>query len=137
MAYTAGTRPTCPHARTFLQIADQTIFAKITPATTADQYTAAEEILRELCQRLEAQVDMFHHPAATGDHWCVRDVYDHAVLALKGLSAMHQQEVAPPPRQQLISREGIVIDLEDKIQTNTEDTDLGTDDSPFADWNGR
>jgi hypothetical protein len=137
MAYTAGTRPTCPHARTYIQIAEQTIFAKITAHTTEQQFLAAEEILLQLCQRLEAQVDMFHYPAATGDHWCVRDVYDHAVLALTGLAAMHQQEVSQPPRQQLISREGIVIDLEDKIQTNTEATDLGTDDSPFADWNGR
>jgi hypothetical protein len=137
MAYTAGTRPTCPHARTLIQIAEQTIFNKITPATTAEQYAAAAEILRQLRDRLEAQVDMFHYPAATGDHWCVRDVYDHAVLALKGLSAMHQQEVSQPPRQQLISKSGAVIDLEDAIQTNTEDTDLGTDDSPFADWNGR
>jgi hypothetical protein len=119
MTYTAGSRPTCPHARTYMQFAEQTIFNKITPATTAEQYAAAEEILRQLRDRLEAQVDMFHYPAASGDHWCVRDVSDHAVLALKGLSAMHQQEVAPPPRQQLISREGIVIDLEDKIQTNT------------------
>jgi hypothetical protein len=137
MAYTAGTRLTCPHARTFLQIAEQTIFNKITPATTAEQYTAAEEILRQLRDRLEAQVDMFHYPAATGDHWCVRDVYDHAVLVLKGLSAMHQQEVAQPPRQQLISREGVIIDVEEKIHTNTEETDVGLDDSPFADWNGR
>jgi hypothetical protein len=37
----------------------------------------------------------------------------------------------------LITGEGIVIDLEEKIQTNTEETDLGTDDSPFANWSGR
>jgi hypothetical protein len=102
MAYTAGSRPTCPHARTFIQIAEQTIFSKITEHTRPDQFTAAEEILQQLCHRLEAQVDMFHYPATTGDHWCVRDVYDHAVLALAGLVATHQQEVAQPPAQQLL-----------------------------------
>jgi hypothetical protein len=130
MAYTSGSRPTCPHSRTFLQIAEQTIFAKITEHTRPDQFTAAEEILRELCQRLEAQVDMFHYPAATGDHWCVRDVYDHAVLALAGLAAMHQQAVPQPPRQQLISKTGVVIDLEDAMQTSTEATDLGRAEPP-------
>ena len=129
MTYTAGSRPTCPHSRTFIQIAEQTIFNKITPQTTADQFTAAAEILRQLRDRLEAQVDMFHYPAATGDHWCVRDVYEHAVLALTGRAAMHQQEGAQPPKRQLINRDGIVTDLEDKIQTNRDETHLGTDDT--------
>jgi hypothetical protein len=129
MAYTAG-KPPCPHARTFNQISELTIFAKITPATTADQFAAAAEILRQLRDRLEAQIDMFHYPAATGDHWCVRDVYEHAVLALTGLAAMHQQEGAQPPRQQLISRSGVVIDLEDTIQTNATETELGNTDTP-------
>ncbi len=137
MAYTSGSRPTCPHARTFIQIAEQTIFSKITEHTRPDQFTAAEEILGELCHRLEAQVDMFHYPAVTGDHWCVRDVYDHAVLALNGLAAMHQQEVAPPPRQQLISREGFIIDLEEKFQTNRAETHLGTDDTQPGNRNTR
>jgi hypothetical protein len=130
MTYTSGSRSTCPHARTFIQIAEQTIFNKITPATTPDQFTAAAEILRQLRDRLEAQVDMFHYPAASGDHWCVRDVYEHAVLALTGLTAMHQQEVAQPPKQQLISRSGVVIDLEDTIQTNATETELGNTDTP-------
>jgi hypothetical protein len=130
MAYTSGSRATCPHARTFVQIAEQTIFNKITEHTHPDQFTLAEDILRQLCERLEAQVDMFHYPSATGDHWCVRDVYDHAVLALAGLAAMHQQAVPEPPRQQLITRKGVVIDLEDTIQTSTTETDLGIEDTP-------
>ena len=129
MAYTSGSRPTCPHARTFIQIAEQTIFSKITEHTRPDQFTVGEEILQQLCHRLEAQVDMFNYPAATGDHWCVRDVYDHAVLALAGLAALHQQAVPDPPKQQLITREGIIIDLEEKIQTNRTETHLGTNDT--------
>ena len=129
MTYTSGSRSTCPHARTFIQIAEQTIFSTITEHTRPDQFDAATDILTQLCQRLEAQVDMFHYPAASGDHWCVRDVYEHAVLALTGRAAMHQQAVPEPPKRQLISREGIVIDLEDKIQTNRAETHLGTDDT--------
>jgi hypothetical protein len=137
MAYSAGSRQPCPHARTFMQIAEQTIFSKITEHTRPDQFTSAEEILQQLCQRLEAQVDMFHYPAATGDHWCVRDVYDHAVLALAGLAAMHQQAVPEPPKQQLITKEGIVIDLEEKLQTNRDETHLGTDDTQPGNRNTR
>jgi hypothetical protein len=137
MAYTSGSRSPCPHARTFIQIAEQTIFNKITEHTHPDQFTLAEEILLQLCQRLEAQVDMFHYPAATGDHWCVRDVYDHAVLALAGLAAMHQQAVPEPPKQQLITKEGIVIDLEEKLQTNRTETHLGTDDTQPGNRNMR
>jgi hypothetical protein len=70
---------------------------------------------------------MFHYPAATGNHWCVRDVYDHAVVALAGLAAVHQQAIPEPAREQLISREGIVRGIEEKIQTSTEETDFGTD----------
>jgi hypothetical protein len=130
MAYTSGSRSTCPHARTFIQIAEQTIFNKITPATTPDQFTAAAEILRQVRDRLEAQVDIFHYPAASGDHWCVRDVYEHATLALTGIAAMHQQAVPEPAKQQLISKSGVVIDLEDEIQTNAAETELGVDDPP-------
>jgi hypothetical protein len=140
MAYTAGSRQPCPHARTFMQISEQTVFNNITEHTRSDQFSAAEQILGELRDRLEAQVmrePLFHYPAATGDHWCVRDVYDHAILALKGLAAMHQQAVPEPPRQQLISREGIVIDLEDKIQTNRAETHLGTDDTQPGNRNTR
>jgi hypothetical protein len=137
MAYTAGSRSPCPHARTFIQIAEQTIFSKITEHTRPDQFSAAEEILLQLCQRLEAQVDMFHYPAATGNHWCVRDVYDHAVLALAGLAAMHQQAVPEPPKQQLITKDGIVMDLEEKLQTNRTETHLGTDDTQPGNRNMR
>jgi hypothetical protein len=140
MAYTAGSLPPCPHARTFTQIAEQTIFSKITEHTRPDQFSAAEAILGELRDRLEAQVarqPLFHYPAATGDHWCVRDVYDHAIMTLAGLAAMHQQAVPEPPKQQLISREGIVIDLEDKIRTNKDETHLGTDDTEPDNRNSR
>jgi hypothetical protein len=137
MAYSAGSWSPCPHARTFMQISEQTIFSKITEHTRPEQFAAAAEILLQLCQRLEAQVDMFHYPAATGDHWCVRDVYDHAVLALKGLAAMHQQAVPEPPKQQLITKDGIVMDLEEKLQTNRTETHLGTGDAQPGNRNMR
>jgi hypothetical protein len=49
-------RRVCPLARTFAQIADQSIFAKITEQTTQEQFAKAQQSLLQLCQRLEAQL---------------------------------------------------------------------------------
>jgi hypothetical protein len=122
-------RQLCSFAYTFAQIADQSIFSHITDRTTPEQLQAAQQSLRELCARLESQMDWSHYPAAYGTpHSCVRDVYTDAEFRLTNLRIMRQQ--APEPaKQQLITREGIVIDLEERIHTSAEDTYLGTDDN--------
>jgi hypothetical protein len=66
----------------------------------------------------------------------VRDVYEDARARLENLAIM-QPKPHPPSAQQGITREGIVVDLEERTQTSSQETDLGIDDSPFADWNGR
>jgi hypothetical protein len=122
-------RPRCPFARTFLQIAEQTIFAHVTDRTTPDMYEAALQSLLELCHRLESQVGLFHFPSAVGIHVCVQDAYLEAAFRLKNLAIMQQPPLSEPaqPTQQVITREGIVRDVEEKIQTSTEETDLGRD----------
>ena len=50
------------------------------------------------------------------------------MVAQQNLLALCQRQ------QQLISREGAVIDLEERAQTSSEETDVGTEDSPFDDW---
>jgi hypothetical protein len=123
-------RRLCPLSRTFAQIADQSIFGKISEQTTQEQFAKAQQSLLELCQRLEAQVDLFHYPAAYGQpHSCVRDLYLHAAAHLENLAIMHVPVQPAAPKQQLITTEGVVIDLEGKIQTNTDETDVGTADS--------
>jgi hypothetical protein len=129
-------RNLCSVAYTFAQIADQSIFAFITNRTTPEQFQTAQQSLLQLCQRLESQMDIFHYPAATGMHSCVRDIYTDAAFRLKNLEIM-QEPAPPPPTQQLISREGAVIDLEERVETSSEETDVGTDDSPFDDWNNQ
>jgi hypothetical protein len=58
----------------------------------------------------------------------VKDIYIHASAILKN-RAILQQAPPPPPTQQLISREGAVIDLEEHVKTSNEETYLGTDDT--------
>jgi hypothetical protein len=123
-------RHLCGHARTFADIADKTIFSQITEFTTPAQFNLALQNLRALCQRLEAQVDIFHYGQAYGtSHSCVIDIYTDAEFRLKNLAIMHQKVQPPAPIQQLITSEGTVIDLEDRVQTSDEATDTGTADS--------
>jgi hypothetical protein len=127
-------RNLCSFAFTYAQIIQQTIFSRITDRTTPDQFAASLQSLGELRKQLESQMDWSHYPASQGLHSCIPEVYTDAEFRLKNLAIMHQQ--APQP-QRLISREGIVIDREEAIQSSDKETDLGTDDSPLDNWNGR
>lgn len=128
-------RNLCSFAYTFAQIAEQSIFTRITDRTTPEQFEAALQTLDELCQRLERQMDWSHFPASHGMHSCIRDVYIDAEFRLKNLAIM--QQAPPPPSQQLISREGIVIDVEERFRTSTVETDIGTENTPPDNRNGR
>ena len=126
-------RRLCPQSRTFEQIADQSIFAKITDQTTQEQFAQAQQSLLELCQRLEAQVDLFHYAQPYGPpHSCVRDLYLHAAAHLENLAIMQIPVQPPVPKQQLITSDGTVIDLEDRVQTSSNETDTGTEDDASA-----
>jgi hypothetical protein len=123
-------RQLCGHSRTFADIADKTIFARITDLTTPSQFEALQGQLLQLCLRLEATVDMFHYQQAYGPpHSCVRDLYTDAAARLTNLAILQQAPQPAPPKQQLITSEGAVIDLEERVQTSDEETDTGTEDS--------
>jgi hypothetical protein len=129
----------CSYSRMYAQIVEQTILSQITERTTPAQFAAAQQSLLALCQRLEAKVDLFHYPAETGTHQCVRDVYTDAVFRLKNISLMQPEPQPEPqaPKQQLLTVEGVVIDLEETIRTSREETYLGTDDDSADSGNTR
>jgi hypothetical protein len=128
----------CSHARAFAQLADQSIFQKVTDQTTPEQFEAAQYSLLQLCQRLEANMDLFHYASVSGTHQCVRDVYTEAAYRLKHLAIMQPEPLPePPPKQQLITLSGVVIDLEEEYRTSREETDLGTEDDPPDRWRDR
>jgi hypothetical protein len=56
----------CRDSYTVARLIEQTIFEKITPETTPQMFTEALEHLTRLCERFEAQLDLFHY-AATQD----------------------------------------------------------------------
>jgi hypothetical protein len=127
-------RNLCSAAFTYAQIIEQTIFARINDRTTPQQYEAGLQSLKELCQRLESQLDWSHYPASQGLHSCVRDVLTDAEFRLKNLLIMHQPP-PPPVRQQVITVEGVVIEAEERVQTSTVETDVGH--APPDNRNGR
>ncbi len=128
-------RNLCSFAFTYAQIIEQTIFARINDRTTSQQYEAALQSLGELCRRFERQMDWSHYPASHGMHSCLRDVLTDAEFRLKNLAIM--QSAPPPPPQQLITREGIIIDVEESVSTSSVETELGAEDAPPANRNGR
>jgi hypothetical protein len=122
-------RRLCIPARTFAEIGNE-LYGQITEQTTPEQIRELEQSLFRIYKELEAQTGMLHYASSFGPpHTCLKDTYLHAVALLQN-KAILQQPAPPPPTQQLISREGAVIDLEERAQTNSEETDLGTEDSP-------
>jgi hypothetical protein len=122
--------PRCDLFERLLEIAEVSIFQQLPDAITPAQVQVALTSLWELRQELvaEAKANRFHFAAATGSrHRCADAAYQHACYRLKFLSQLPKGR---QPAQQLITREGIVIDLEEKIQTSTQETDLGTEDTP-------
>jgi hypothetical protein len=76
---------------------------------------------------------MFHYQQAYGPpHSCVRDLYTDAAARLTNLAILQQAPQQPPLKQQLITSEGTVIDLEDRVQTSSNETDTGIEDDASA-----
>lgn len=86
-------RMLCRDGYTVARLIEQTIFNQITPATTRDQFAAVQESLKRLCERFEAQLDLFHYANIRGSHQCIRDVYEDARARLENLAIMQ-----PPPK---------------------------------------
>jgi hypothetical protein len=128
-------RTLCRDSYTVAKLIEQTIFNQITPETTQQQFQLAQESLKRLCERFEANLDLFHYAALSGSHQCVRDVYEDARARLENLAIMQPQP--KPPAQQVITRDGIISNLAERAQTSETETDVGIDDSPFDNWNGR
>jgi hypothetical protein len=128
--------PICPQADSFHRTAQDAIFRQLSGATSPEQFQAAQASLELLRAELEQQLPWTHYGFSVGTHRCVRDLYKEASARLRNL-ALLQPTPQPPPAQQLITREGIVIDLEERIQTSREETDLGTDDNPSDNGSSR
>jgi hypothetical protein len=131
--------PPCLFADSFYAaVREDGIFRQLTPETTPAQFAAALEQLQVLRDELVQQVYPMHYGSLVGRHRCVDHLFREARARLGGMKITQPApKPPPPPKQQLITRDGIVRDVEEKIQTSTEETEVGTDDSPFDNWNGR
>jgi hypothetical protein len=127
----------CDFAERF-QFAAETLFSQITAHTSPEQFSQCQESLRQLKEELEAERQArgrFHFAAASGSlHHCVAQAYQVAQARLRFVAQLHQQAL---PLQRGITNQGIIVDVVDALQTSRDETDVGTDDSPFAEENGR
>ena len=120
--------PLCTFSDSFYRTVREAIFQQVTKETTAAQWQAALERLELLRDELVQSLYPMHYGSLVGRHRCIDHVFREAVARLRSLEIMQPvPKPPPPPKQQLITREGIVLDLEEKIQTSTDQTDLGTD----------
>jgi hypothetical protein len=120
--------PLCSVADSFYRIVRETIFQQVTKETTVEQWQAAQESLTRLRDELQQAIYPMHYGSLVGGHRCLDHVFREAVARLRALEIMQPvPPPPPPPSQQVITREGIVRDVEEKIQTSTAETDLGSD----------
>ena len=119
--------PLCTFSDSFYRTVREAIFQQVTKETTAAQWQAALERLELLRDELVQSLYPMHYGSLVGRHRCIDHVFREAVARLRSLEIMQPVPKPPPPKQQLITREGVVRDLAEKIQTSTEQTDLGTD----------
>ena len=122
--------PLCTISDSFYRTVREAIFQQVTRETTVEQWQAARESLLRLRDELQQAIKPMHYGSLVGSHRCLDHVFREAVARLRALEIMQPvPKPPPPPKQQLITREGVVLDLEDKIQTNRAETHLGTDDT--------
>jgi hypothetical protein len=119
--------PLCSFSDCFYRTVREMIFQQLTTQTTPEQWQAAQESLVRLRNELQQAIYPMHYGSLVGSHRCLDHLYREAVARLRGLEIMQPVPQPPPPRHQVITPEGIVRDLEEKIQSSTQETDLGSD----------
>jgi hypothetical protein len=117
----------CRDSYTVAKLYEQTIFEKITPETTADQFAAAQQSLLRLCERFESNLDLFHYAAISGSHQCVRDVYEDARARLENLAIM-QPKPKPASRQPLRTAAEVLEAVDATIHLRPDATTFGTEE---------
>jgi hypothetical protein len=130
--------PLCELSDTLYRTGRDAIFRQITRDTTPEQFEEAVASLTRHRDELVQSRRPMHYGSLIGRHRCVEQVFKEAHARLRALQIMQPAPQVPaPPPPQLITREGIVIDLEEKIQTNRAETHLGTDDTQPGNRNTR
>jgi hypothetical protein len=119
--------PLCVFSDSFYRTVREAIFQQLTKTAPPEQFQAAQESLLRLRDELVQDMPAMHYGSLVGTHRCVNHLFKEARARLRGLEIMQLPPPPPPaPKQQLITREGVVIALEEKLQTSSEETDLGT-----------
>jgi hypothetical protein len=118
--------PRCVYADTFYRTAKDAVFAKLTEATTANQFQAAQESLLLLRQELETDMPPMHFASLIGRHLCVKDVYREAIARLRSLALLQPEPAPPPPEEKEDPQPPLTHeDVERQFQSLPPDTFFG------------
>jgi hypothetical protein len=119
----------CFYADSFQRTAQDTVFSQLNDFTTPEQFEAVLSSLMLMKQELEKLMPPFHFAAQYGTHICLEEVFLEAANRLKFLAQLQAVPPVEPERERLTSEE-IVNNLENSLQSSTEDTYLGSDNDP-------
>jgi hypothetical protein len=114
--------PRCVYSETLYRTARDAIFTKLTEATTANQFQAAQESLLLLRQDLETDMPPMHFASLIGRHQCVKDVYREAVARLRSLQIMQPVPLPPEPeapQPTTLSRQDVLETFEEEFPPQT------------------
>jgi hypothetical protein len=90
--------PRCRFAEELYRTA-QAVFLRLSDATTAAQFQAAQASLATACAALEKNLHWTHYGLSVGRHVCVKDVYREACARLASLASVQPEPPpAPPPK---------------------------------------
>jgi hypothetical protein len=124
--------PLCNPAASLVQLAEQTIFSKVTPnrRVSPEQVQAAKALLQGYYEKQLATLGVTHYPAAYGSHWCVSDAFEQLSFRIAALGlGLPEKEQAPEPAavQPLLSAADVVTNLRrlTEEQTRRRGTYLG------------
>ena len=118
--------PLCYFSDSLYRSAKDGIFSQISDYVSPQQLEAVQSLLLQMKQDIEKDMPAIHYAAQFGTHICLEDIFKEASNRLKFLALF---QVAPPaePERHSLSPEEVVNNLENRLQSSTEDTYLGTD----------
>ena len=121
--------PLCYFSDSLYRSAKDGIFSQISDYVSPQQLEAVQSLLLQMKQDIEKDMPAIHYAAQFGTHICLEDIFNEASNRLKFLALFQAVPSLEPERQRLTAEE-VVNNLENTLQSTTEDTYLGTETNP-------
>jgi hypothetical protein len=120
----------CDVSKTYLQIAQQGLFANLTSYLSQEQYQAALQNLTALYEELGSKLNPFHFasPSNSGKaHFCLADAFSACKFRLKSWAILTPPPAppVPAPRKRILTPQEVIQTFEDAVKGSPKQTFLG------------